>query len=99
MNDRQRGPDDVLPEVIELGVGQRFAREAELDDRDIGCAIAQYQRRRDVRRHVLEDHQGAARELRDRACNIGALIEINLLHSHALVTHRFDARDIVDQRG
>ena len=95
----ERGADDVLAQVIELGVGQRLAGQAELNDRYIRGAVAQHQRRRDVRRHVLEHDQRAARELRDGAGHIGAFVQVDLLDADALVAHRLDARDVVHQGG
>ena len=93
----ERGADDVLAQVIELGVGQRLARQAELNDRHIRGPVAQHQGRRDVRRHVLEHDQGAAGELRDGPRHVGALAQVDLLHADALVAHRLDARDVVHQ--
>jgi len=91
--------DDVLPEVVERGVRKRAARERQLDDRHVGCAVADHERRSDVGRHVLEHHQRAARELRDRARDVRALVQVDLLDAHALVAGRLDARDVIDQRG
>ncbi len=99
MHHRERRADDVLPQIVERGVGQRVAGEAQLDDRHVGGAVADHERRGDVRRHVLEHHQRAAGELRDGARHVGALVQVDLLDAHPLVAGRLDARDVVDQGG
>ena len=99
VHDGEVGPDDVLAEIVELGVGQRRARQAELDDRHVGGAIAQHQGRRDVGRHVFQHDQRAAGQLRHRPADVGAFVQIDLLDADALVAGGFDARDVVDQRG
>ena len=99
MHHRQIRPDHVLAQVIQLGVGQRRARQAELDDRHIGGAVAQDQGRRDVARHVLQHHQGTAGELRHRPADIGPFVQVDLLDADALIAGGFDARDVIDQGG
>ena len=99
MNDGESGPDDVLAEVVERGVRQRIARQAQLDDRDVGRAIAQNQRRRDVARHVLQHDQRELRQLRDGAAHVRAFVQIDLDDADADVAVGFDAGDVVDQRG
>ena len=99
MHDRKRRANDVLAQIVKFGIGQRFAGKAELDDRHIRGAIAQYQGRCNVRRHVLEHHQRAAGELRNRARHVGALVKVDLFHADAFVADGFDARNVVHQRG
>ena len=99
VHDGERRTDDVLAEVVEPRVRQRAAGETQLDDRHVGGAVADHQRRRDVRRHVLQHHQRAAAELRDGAGDIGPLVQVDLLDPHALVARRLDARDVIDQGG
>ena len=94
---RQSRANDVLPQVIQFRVGQRFTRQAELNDRYVGGAVAQHQRRSDVRRHVLEHHQGAAGQLRNGAGDVGALVQVDLFHPDAVIADGLDARNVIDQ--
>ncbi len=98
MHHREVGADDVLAQVVELGVGQRLARKAQLNDRHVGGAVADHQRRRDVGRHVLEHHQRAAGQLGDGAADVRALMQVDLFHAYADIARCLDARDVIDQR-
>ena len=99
VHDRQIGADGVLALIVQLGVRQPAAGEAELNDRDVSRAIAQNQRRRDVPRHVFQDDQRAARQLRNGARDVGAFVKIDLLDADAGIARRLDPADVIDQRG
>ena len=98
MHDCEGRSYDVLPKIVELGVGQRLAREAQLDDGYVRRPVPEDQGRSDVGRHVFEDHQRAARQLRHGPGHIRTLVKIDLLDTDALIADGFDAGDIVDQR-
>ena len=99
VHDGKTGPNDVLSQVVQLGIRERLARQAQLDDRNVGGAIAQHQRRRDVARHVLQHDQCAARQLRDGTRHIGAFVQIDFLDADAHVAGGLDAGDIVHKGG
>ncbi len=99
MHHGQGGADDVLAQVVEFRIRQGLAGKTQLNDGHVGRPIAQYQRRRDVGRHVLEHDQRAARQLRDRAGHIGAFVQVHFLDADALVAHGLDSRDVIHQRG
>ena len=87
------------PRSLSLVSGSDAARQAELNDRHVRRAIAQHQRRRDIARHVFQNDERAARQLRDGADDVGALVQIDLLDADAVVAGGLDPADIVDQRG
>ena len=70
----------------------------DLNDRHVGRAVAQDQRRRDVARHVFQHHERAARQLRDRPADIRAFVQIDLDDADALIAVGLDPRDVVHQR-
>ncbi len=51
-----------------------------------------------LRRHVFEDDERAARQLRNRAGDVGAFVQVDFLHPDAGVARRLDAGDVVHQR-
>ena len=97
MDDGEIGTDDVLADVVEFGVRQSVAGQAKLDDRHIGGAVAQHQRRRNPRGQIFQNHQGAAGQLRDGAADIGAVLEIDFFDADPLVGSRLNARNVIDQ--
>jgi hypothetical protein len=97
VNHGQRRTDDVLTQIVELGVGQGFARQTQLNDGNVGGTVTEHQRRGDIGRHVLEHHQRAAGKLRYRARHVRALVQVHFLDAHALVTDGFDARNVIHQ--
>ena len=99
MHHREVRPDDVLPQIIELGIGQRGAGKTQLDNRHGGGAVAQHHRGGNVGGHVLKYHQRAAGQLRYRGADIRAFVKVDLLYANALVAGGFDARDVINQRG
>ncbi len=98
MHHSQIGADDVLAEIVQLGIGQGGARQAELDDRHVGGAVAQHQRRRDAGRHVFQHDSELLATCETARPDIGAFMQIDLLDADTLIAGRLDARDVVDQR-
>src|SRR5579859_1511876 len=76
-----------------------MAGQAELDDRNVGGAIAQHQRRGDVARHVLQHHQRAAGQLGNRARDIRAFVQVHLDDAYTDIAGGLDAGNVVDERG
>ena len=98
LHDCKIGADNVLPEVVKRRVGKRRAGKAELDDRYVGCSIAQDEWRRDVGRQVFQNKEGATGELGDSPRDIGALMQEDSFNADAVIACRLDPFEVVDFR-
>ena len=93
------GADEVLGEVEQLDLGERVARQRELDDRDARGVIDQDDRRRRALRKLLEDGLRYRGHLRLRSIDVHVRLEVDLDDADARQRLRLDVLDIVDGCG
>ena len=91
--------DEVEAEVEQRLLGQAFARQRELDDRDGRGVVVQDQRRHGAGRHVPEQGLRDGGDLGVGGANVGTLLEEHLDDADAGVRVRLDVLDVVDRRG
>ncbi len=99
MDDRKIWANGVLAKIVQLGVWQGAARKAELDDRHVCRAISKHERRRDIRRHVFQNDEGAAGQLRNRPRDVRALMQIDFLDADPIVACGLYAAYVVNKGG
>jgi hypothetical protein len=90
------GADEVLGEVEQLDLGERVARQRELDDRNARGVIDQDDRRRRALRKLLEDGLRYRGHLRLRSIDVHIRLEVDLDDADAGQRLRLDLLDIVD---
>ena len=93
------GADEVLGEVEQLDLGERVARQRELDDRNARGVIDQDDRRRRALRKLLEDRLRYRGHLRLRSIDVHVRLEVDLDDADAGQRLRLDVLDIVDGCG
>ncbi len=92
-------PDEVLPEIEQLHLRQRLARQRELQDRHAGGVVAQHVRRRDAGRQQLEHGLRGRRHLRQSGGDIDVLLKEDLDDAVAVERLRLDVLDVADLGG
>ena len=92
-------PDEVLPEIEQLHLRQRLARQRKLQDRHARCVVAQHVGRRDAGRQQLQHGLRRRRHLRHGGGNIDFLLEEDLDHAIAAERLRLDMLDVADLGG
>ncbi len=90
--------DEVQPVVEEVLLGQRVAVHVQLRDRDVRRVVLDDVRRLHARRHDLEDRLRHRRDLRDRAGDVRAVVEVDLDQADAVQRRRLDVLDAVHRR-
>ncbi|ARF90813.1 putative autotransporter protein [Burkholderia cenocepacia] len=96
LDGRELRADEAVAEVVQLLLGERVARQPELQDRHRRRVVRDDVRRQRAGRQDAQDRRGVARGLRDRAIDVGARVEEHLHDRHAVQRLRLDVLDVVD---
>ena len=98
-NGEQLHPDEVQAVVVDLLLGQRLRRHRQLHHRHVRSIELDHRRRLHPGRRAAQDRVVDRGDLRDRAADVGAGLEIHLQDADARDRLRFDPRDAVDGGG
>ncbi len=97
LHDAQTLDDEVGGIVAELLLGQCVAADRDLDDGDAGRAVLHDVRRRDARRHDLQNRLAGGRDLGDGRLDLGVRVKIDADNADAEQRLTLDVLDIVDR--
>ena len=91
--------DEVLGVVEDLLLGQGVAADGDLHDGHAGGAVADDVRRRDARRHDLQERLAGGRHLGLGLGDAGPRLEVDADDAHAVERLALDVLDAVDRGG